>query len=173
MASDAPSPTPGPSPGTVGQPERDARVLALAGYLQANRDAYTEDALRLAAADAGYDAREIDAAWAVSAEPIRGRKANARSIFIVIGYFVGVFVVAFLLALIPETSILALPAIGLGLVLAVYAWLTLRDSNPPLADAFRMGVIIVVVLPVVLSLVAFGVCVVGLVGLGAATGGGT
>lgn len=173
MASDVPPPTPGPSPGTGGQPERDARVLALAGYLQANRDAFTEEALRRAAADAGYDEREIAAAWAVSAEPIRGRKANAKSIFIVIGYFVGVLVVASLLAAIPETSILALPAIGLGLVLGVFAWLTFRDSNPPLADAFRLGVIILIVLPVVLGLVAFGVCIVAIAGLGMATGGGT
>lgn len=167
MASDAPSPTPGPSPGIGGQPERDARVMALAAYVRANRGTFTDEALRRAAADGGYDEREIAAAWAVSAEAIQGRKANAKSIFIVIGYFVGVFAMASVLAAIPETSILALPAIGLGLVLGVFAWLTLRDSNPPLADAFRIGVIIVVVLPVVLSLVAFGVCMVGLVGFGA------
>lgn len=167
MASDAPTPTPGPSAGTGAPQDRDARVLALAAYVRANRDTFTDEALRRAAADAGYDAREIAAAWAVSAETVRGRKANAKSIFIVVGYFVGVFVVASILAAIPETSILALPAIGLGLALGVFAWLTLRDSNPPLADAFRIGVIILVVLPVVLSLVAFGVCMVGLVGFGA------
>lgn len=167
MSSDAPSPTPGSSPETAGSQDRDARVLALAEYVRANRDAFTDEALRRAAADAGYEEREIAAAWAVSAEAAHGRKANAKSFSLVIGYFIGVFVVAFLLALIPETSILALPAIGLGLVLAVFAWLTLRDSNPPLADAFRIGVIILVVLPVVLSLVAFGVCMVGLVGSGA------
>lgn len=173
MTPDAPSPTPGSSPETAGPLGRDARVLALAEYARANRDAFTEEALRRAAADAGYDEREIAAAWAVSAEEIRGRKANARSILIVIAYFVGVFVVAFLLALIPETSILALPAIGLGLVLGVFAWLTLRDSNPPLADAFRLGVIILIVLPLALGLVAFGVCIVAIAGLGMATGGGT
>lgn len=166
MASDGPSPAPGASPATAGSQDRDARVLALAEYVRFNRDAFTEEALRRAAADAGYDEREIAAAWAVSAEPFRGRKANAKSILIVIGYFVGVFVVATLLAAIPETSILALPAIGLGLVLALLAWLTLRDSNPPLADAFRIGVIIVIVLPLVLSLVAFGVCLVAIAGLG-------
>lgn len=170
MASGAPSPTPGPSPGTAGQPDRDARVLALAEYVRANRDAFTEDALRGAAADAGYDEREIAAAWAVSAEPVRARTATAKAIFIVIGYFVGVFVVATMLAAIPQASALALPAIGVGLLIAVFAWLTFRDSNPPLAHAFRNGVIILVVLPVVLSLVAFGVCVVGLVGFGAGFG---
>lgn len=164
---DAPSPTPGPNPGTGGQQDRDARVLALAEYMRANRDAFTEAALRRAAADAGYDEREIAAAWAVSAETVHGRKANAKSILIVIGYFVGVFVVATLLAAVPETSILALPALGLGLVFAVFAWLTFRDSNPPLAEAFRIGVIILIVLPAVLALVALGVCVVLIVGLGA------
>lgn len=168
MASDTPSPTPGLSPGTGGQPDRDARVLALAEYVRANRDAFTEDALRRAAADAGYDEREIAAAWAVSAETVLGRKADAKSIFIVVGYFVGVFVVATLLAAVPETSILALPAIGLGLAFAVFAWLTLRDSNPPLAAAFRIAVILLVVLPVVLALVALGVCVVLIVGFRAA-----
>ncbi len=168
MASDAPSPAPDLSPGTGGQPERDARVLALAEYLRANRDAFTEDALRRAAADGGYDERDIAAAWAVSAEAVHARKSNAKSILIVIGYFVGVFALASVLAAIPETSILALPAIGLGLVLGVLAWLTLRDSNPPLADAFRIGVIILVVLPLVLAVVAFGVCIVAIAGLGVA-----
>jgi len=155
-------PTADPSPGTGGQPDRDARVMALAEYVRANRDAFTEDALRRAAADGGYDEREIAAAWAVSAEPIRGRGSNARAIFIVIGYFVGVFVVASILSAID--SVLALPAIGLGLLGAVFAWLTLRDSNPALAEAFRIAVIILVVLPVVLALVALGVCVVLIVG---------
>lgn len=162
MASDVPTPTPtpGPSPGTGAPPDRDARVLALAAYVRANRDAFTNEALRRAAAEAGYDEREIAAAWAVSAEPVRGRTASARAIFIVIGYFAAVFIVATVLAAIPETSILALPAIGVGLLLAVFLWLTLRDSNPPLAAAFRNGVILLVVLPVVLALVAFGVCIV-------------
>ena len=104
MPSDAPSPTPNPTPGTAGQPERDARVLALAEYLRTNRGTFTDEALRRAAADAGYDEREIAAAWAVSAETVHGRKANARSILTVIGYFVGVFVVGSLLALVPETT---------------------------------------------------------------------
>jgi len=167
-ASDAPSPTPGPSPGTGGQEERDARVLALAEYVRANRDAFTDEALRRAAADAGYDAREIAAAWAVSAEPVRGRGSNARAFFIMIGYFVGVFAVASILSAIPETSILGLPAIGVGLLGAVFAWLTLRDSNPPLAEAFRIAVIVLVVVPIILMLVGLGICVVLIVGFGAA-----
>ncbi len=158
MSSDAPSPTPDRRPGT----DRDARVLALAEYVRANRDAFTDDALRQAAADAGYDEREIAAAWAVSAEPVHGRTANAKSIFIVVAYFVGVFVLVAILSSIPETNLLSLPALGAGLLLAVFLWLTLRDSNPPLAHAFRNGVIVLVVLPVALSLVAFGLCIVGL-----------
>jgi uncharacterized Tic20 family protein len=163
-----PSPTPGPSPGTGGPPDRDARVLALAEYIRANREAFTEDALRRAAADAGYDAREIAAAWAVSAEPARGRGSNARAIFIMVGYFVGVFAVASILSAIPETSLLGLPAIGVGLLGAMFAWLTLRDSNPPLAEAFRLAVIVLVVVPVILVLVGLGVCVVLIVGFRAA-----
>lgn len=141
-------------------------MLALAGYVRANRDAFTEDTLRRAAADAGYDEREITAAWVVSAEPVRGRGSSAKAILIVIGYFVGVFVVASILSAIPETGVLGLPAVGVGLLVAAFAWLTLRDSNPPLARAFRNGVIILVVLPVVLTLVAFGACIVGLAGFG-------
>ena len=49
----------------------------------------------------------------------------------------------------------------------MFAWLTLRDSNPPLAEAFRIGVIILVVLPLVLALVGLGMCVVCSVGFGA------
>ena len=140
--------------------------MALAAYVRANRDAFTDDALRRAAADAGYDEREIAAAWAVSAEPVRGRTATGKAILIVVGYFIGVFVVASILSSVPETGVLGLPAIGLGILLAVFAWLTLRDSNPPLANAFRLGVIILVVLPLVLGLVALGVCIVGIAGLG-------
>jgi hypothetical protein len=168
MARDVPPPQPGPGPGTDGQPDRDARVLVLAEYMRGNRDAFTEEALRRAAADNGYDPREIDAAWAVSAEPVRGRTATGKAFLIVVGYFVGVFVVATILAAIPEASILALPAIGVGLVGAVFAWLTLRDSNPPLAEAFRIAVIILVVVPVILLLVGLGVCVVLIVGFRAA-----
>lgn len=165
MASDVPPSTPGPSPGSGGH-DRDARVIALAGYVRANRDAFTEDALRQAAADAGYDEREIAAAWAVSAEPVHSRGSNAKAIFMVIGYFVGVFVLATILGAIPETSVLALPAIGVGLLGAMFAWLSLRDSNPPLAEAFRIAVIILVVLPLILALVGLGVCVVLIVGFG-------
>ena len=168
MASNTPLATPDPSPGTGGQPDRDARVLALAAYVRANRHAYTDDALRRAVADAGYDEREIAAAWAVSAEPVHGRTASAKAIFIVIGYFVAVFVAATALAAIPDTSALALPAIGVGLLLGVFLLITLRDSNPPLALAFRNAVIILLALPLVLSLVAFGACIVGLGAFGAA-----
>jgi hypothetical protein len=160
----APSPTPGPSTGTGAPPDRDARILALAAYVRANRDAFTDEALRRAATEAGYDAREIAAAWAVSAEPVRGRGSNAKAFFIMIGYFVGVFAVASVLSAIPETSILGLPAIGVGLLGAVFAWLTLRDSNPALAEAFRIAVIVLIVVPVILMLVGLGVCVVLLVG---------
>src|SRR6186713_796049 len=114
------TPAPLPSPGTGGQQDRDARALALAGYLRANRHGFTEDALRRAAAAAGYDEREIAAAWAVSAEPVGGRGSNSKAILVVIGYFVGVFVVASVLAAIPETSLLGLPAIGVGLLGAIF-----------------------------------------------------
>jgi hypothetical protein len=163
-----PSPTPGPSPGTGGPPDRDARVLALAEYMRANREAFTEETLRRAAADTGYDPREIDAAWAVSAEAVRGRTATGKAFLIVVGYFVGVLVVASILSEVPETSILGLPAIGVGLLGAVFAWLSLRDSNPPLAEAFRIAVIILVVVPVILLLVGLGICVVLIVGFRAA-----
>ena len=139
-------------------------MLALAGYMRANRDAFTEEALRRAATDNGYDPREIDAAWAVSAEPVRGRTATGKAFLIVVGYFVGVFVVASILSAMPQTGVLGLPAIGVGLLGAVFAWLTLRDSNPPLAEAFRIAVIILVVVPAILALVGLGVCVVLVVG---------
>jgi hypothetical protein len=143
-------------------------VLALAEYVRANRDAFTEDALRRAAADAGYDEREIDAAWAVSAETVRGRTATGKAFLIVVAYFVGVFVVAAVLSGVSETGILGLPTIGVGLLGAIFAWLTLRDSNPPLAEAFRIAVIVLVVVPVILVLVGLGVCVVLIVGFRAA-----
>lgn len=165
MAQADPPPTPG---GGGGQVPSD-RVAALSAYLEANRGRYTDDALRRAASSAGYTDAEIDAAALAvaaagdgSAEPVRGHGANAKAIFIVIGYFVGVFVVASILSFIAETSLLALPAMGLGLVLAVLASVMLRDTRPALADAFKIGVIIVIVLPLVLGLVALGVCVVAL-----------
>ena len=165
---EAPPPQPAPGSGTGGQPDRDARVLALAGYMRANRAAFTEEALRRAAADNGYDPREIDAAWAVSAESVRGRTATGKAFLIVVGYFVAVFAVAAILSGIPETSILGLPVIGAGLLGAVFAWLSLRDSNPPLAEAFRISVIILVVVPLILALVGLGICVVLIVGFRAA-----
>lgn len=158
-------PTPGGDPAVT--TDRTARIDALAAYFRANAAGYTTEALRKAALDAGYEPREIDAAWAVTAEPVppRGRASLVPGL-ITIAYIVGTYALVFVLAAMEETNWLAVPALGLSLVVGILVWLSLRESRPDLANAFKIGVILAIVLPLVLALVALGICVVALVGYG-------
>lgn len=146
---------------------RTQRIDALAAYFRANAGTYTSEALRRAAADAGYDPRDIAAATAVAAEPPAARGTESvNPALVTIGFVVGTYVVVFVLGVIPDTSGLAAPAAILALVLGILGWIRLRDTRPAVANAFRVGVIIAIVIPVVIMLVALGVCVVAIVGLG-------
>lgn len=158
-------PTPASDGGAT--PDRTQRIDGLAAYFRANRSAFTQEALRKAAADAGYEPRDIDAAWAVAAVPVATRgPATVVPVLVTIGYVVGTYGLTWVLLVMPETTNLALPFLGLAFVLGILAWLMLRDSRPALATAFKYGVVIGVVAPLVIGLVALGLCIVLIAGMG-------
>jgi hypothetical protein len=156
-------PTQPPLPGTQGPatPDRTRRIDALAAYFRTNRDGFTEEALRRSAAEAGYEPRDIDAAWAVAAIPATGGGGSSLvTVLLTIAFVVVTYGIALVLGAVPETSNLAFPAVGVMLVLGILGWLTMRESRPALASALKFGVIIAVVLPVVLTLAVIGLCFV-------------
>jgi hypothetical protein len=146
---------------------RTERIDILAAYFRTNLAHYTSEALRKAAADAGHEPLDIAAAWAVAAEPppTTGR-ASLVPPLITIAYFLGTYAIAAVIALIPQTSGLAAPVLGALLALGILAWLMFRESRPAVANAFKIGVILAIVVPLVLALAALGVCLVLLAGLG-------
>ncbi len=77
---------------------------------------------------------------------------------VTIAYIVGTYAVVFGLGSIQATSGLALPALGVSFVLGILAWLMLRESRPALANAFKFGVILAIVVPLAIGLVALGAC---------------
>ena len=87
-------------------------------------------------------------------------------VLVTIGYVVGTYGLTWVLLVMPETTNLALPFLGLAFVLGILAWLMLRDSRPALATAFKYGVVIGVVAPLVIGLVALGLCIVLIAGMG-------
>lgn len=162
-----PSGLPAPDGWGSGDMSRTARIDALAGYLRANETAFTRDALDRAAAEAGYEPLEIAAAWAVTAEPIPAKGPRSLvPVVVAIAYVVGTYALTFALAAIPETSGLALVATGVSFALGILAWLGLRETRPDLANAFKIGVIVAFVVPLVIGFVALGVCLVLVTGMG-------
>ena len=158
---------PGPGGDGAATIDRTQRIDALAAYFRTNRDAFTQEALRKTASEAGYEPRDIDAAWAVSAVPVSARgKGSLITVLGTIAYLVASYGLAGVLLASAETTNLALPVLGLALVFGIFAWLMLRDSRPALASAFKYGVIIAVVAPVVISLVVIGLCFVLVAGVG-------
>src|SRR5215207_9467449 len=111
-------PTEPPVPdGGGATPDRTQRIDALADYFRANRAGFTMEALRKAAADSGYEQRDIDAAWAVAAIPAPSRgAASAAPVLVTILYVVGTYGLAWILLVVPETTNLALPFIGVALI---------------------------------------------------------
>ena len=159
-----PAGPPGPGGEGAATTDRTQRIDALAAYFRTNRDAFTQEALRKSAADAGYEPRDIDAAWAVSAIPGTAPAASSAGVsaLVAVGFIVVAVAGSAVLSSIYELSGLALPALGLWLVLGILGWLLLRESRPAVATGLRNGLIIVVVLPLVLFLIALGVCLVTL-----------
>lgn len=149
---------------------RTQRIDALAAYFRRHGAGYAPEALRRSALAAGYDQRDIDAAWAVTGEPapVQGARTATPAI-VAIAYVVSTYALTFAVAVIPETSGLAIVVLAAALVVGVAAWLGLRGSRPRIADAFRVGVVIAIVVPLAFGIVALGLCLVMTTGLRAAS----
>jgi hypothetical protein len=166
----APDAAPAPTSGTD-DVSRTHRIDALATYFRLHRATYAEASLRRAALDAGYEVRDVDAAWAVTAEPapVRGRAGGVPAL-VTIGYLVVSFGATAIAAAVPDTSGLAILVPAVALVAGIAAWLALRGTHPAIAQGLRMGVILAIVLPVVIGLVVLGVCLVVVLGGRSLTG---
>jgi hypothetical protein len=138
------------------------RVARLGAYFRANRARFTIEALKRAAATAGYSARDIEAAWAStgwgSAEPSASHQSRVLSAAAAVTFVVGYYGVGLLLAFNALSGPASLAGL-VGLVGGVVAWAMLRESNPALARGIGCGVVLVVLLPIVLFLVILGICV--------------
>ncbi len=158
-----PGPAPEPAPGSD-DVSRTRRVDALAAYIRTHRERYSEDALHRSALAAGYDQRDVDAAWAVAGETVTRRGAAGRPVLVAIAYCLGVYLLTFVAMAIPETGSLAVIVLVAGLLLGIVGWLSLRGSRPEIADGLRLGVVIAIVLPIVIGLVVLGLCFVIVLG---------
>lgn len=156
-------PAPGLADATAPHEPDVLRIARLSAYFRANRDRFTSEALKRAAATAGYSAAEIEAAWSEigwgSAEVAAGRPANVGvTAGATIAFLVGVYVVTALLGSNYATSGLAIPVFLLAMLGGIVAWALLRESNPALARGIGCGVVLAVAVPVVLFLVLLGLC---------------
>ncbi len=159
---------PEPAPGSD-DVSRTRRVDALAAYVRAHRERYSDEALRRSALAAGYDPRDIDAAWAVAGEAAPRRGEAGRSVLVAVAYFFGVYLLTVVVLAIPDTSSMAVVVLGAGLILGIVGWLSLRGSRPEIADGLRLGVVIAIVLPIVIGLVVLGLCLLIVAGIGPLT----
>jgi hypothetical protein len=147
-----------------------ARMAALTAYLETHRADFTESALRRAALEAGYTEAEIDAALRQLAAGASGSDPSRRPTSgLTAGFTFIVAIVVVWLGLSALESVgraidpgLPIPLVGWVAVALVgtILWWWSRDRHPSFARGVATAVIVVIVLPVVLFLVVFGICVV-------------
>ena len=140
------------------------RIERLAAYFREHRDRFTPDALKAAAAAAGYSPADIEAAWSLvgwgSAEAAMSRPEDfGVSAVVAIIFVAGTYIGAIGLGSNPRTSGLALPALLLALLGGALAWAALREWNPAVARGLGCGIVIAIALPAVLVLVILGFCI--------------
>jgi hypothetical protein len=139
------------------------RIASLGTYFVENRGRFTPDALRRAAAAAGYTAEEIEAAWPRSGwEVSEGPKATPAdvgvSIAIAVVYAAGIWFGGLGLASNPTTDEWAGPAFLAALVGGALVWFALRRTAPAVSRGVGWGVVVAVVLPVIVFLAIVGIC---------------
>lgn len=148
----------GPTVGWVASP--DSRIPQLARYLAANRDAFTPEALRQAAVDAGYTAAEIEAATQLTRDQAAIRPIRGRARWIVVAAYVAVWVLFATQYLVRGSAYggsyqaILTGALIVGLAISV-AWLSWRKPDPT-----RVGraMVVFLVVPVVLLVGIAGAC---------------
>jgi hypothetical protein len=146
-------------------PSGDDRIAALAAYVRSNAGTYTDEALRLAAIEAGYSDAEFTAAHAIGTSTWQGPISGIRP-----RYHLGVVTgtaIAYVLALyfaISTTASISSDVSGTvavgGLLLGALGWALLRNDRPSLARGIGCGVIAAVVIPIVTVLLILGICIV-------------
>ena len=166
---DAPPPTQPPtgSPGWAGATED--RVDRLSAYFVEQGDRYTVEALRTAAADAGFTPEEIEAAAALvatrrqNAEAARPLRTRARWIVLVAyGLVYAALAVALLQAPnldnygMGEFSLIVLTfLLGIALLISI-VWVNRRGRSPARLEGAMLAML---VLPMILLLGVAGLCV--------------
>lgn len=147
--------------------EGDARLQALAGYLRANRDTYTPDALARAARDVGYTQAEIESAIELaggSVAPFPGPEERARARIAVIAIY-GITFLGFAALFLSKPSALqygwGFLLMILGVTLGLALLLSLRTIGRSRSGAATASgaIAAMMVLPIVFLLVVTGLCV--------------
>ena len=164
----------GPSPADASsgapQPPGDdgTRVESLVGYLAAQGERYTPDALRHAAADAGYTPAEIDAAMELAdarrQADTAARPVRARARWLVLAAY-GLTYLAFAVGFLTVPSqygsgsiALAILTVVLGLSLLIsILWVNRRRVT---GTQLQGAIVALLVLPFVLLVAVAGLCVV-------------
>lgn len=152
-----------PAGSPASDPSAAQRSMRLADYFRENRDRYSGEALRRAAADAGYEPAEIELAWSKVAwgDPDRavGRPTQPGITIVVSAiYLIGTWVGAIGLASNAATVNLAGPGLLAAIVGGLLAWIALRESSPSVARGIALGVVLVIALPLVFILIILGIC---------------
>jgi hypothetical protein len=164
-AENGPTSRPSEPPSARAAQSGDDRAAVLAVYLRSNRGRYTDEALRRAAAQAGYSDAEFAAAQSLAVPVWQSAEAGPvapRNVLVVasvaVAYVVGLYLlISTAAALSSDLS----GTIGLvGLLAGTVGWVLLRNSRPSLAQGIGVGVVLAVTIPMVVILVIIGICVV-------------
>jgi hypothetical protein len=145
-------------------PNASERVARLAAYFQQNRDRFTTEALKQSAAEAGYEAAEIELAWSRIAwgdpERAAGRARTQPGVTAVVAivYVLGTWFGAIGLTFNSRTAGLVAPGFLAALLGGVLVWAALREQAPSVARGIAIGIVLAIVLPVVFVLVFIGIC---------------
>ena len=164
----APSPT--PADRTNESEITGARMASLTAYLEVNRGRFTEPSLRRAALAAGYTTAEVDTAWSrvttaePSADPARppfsGAQAGVSFIAFIVVSWLAVSAFETLGRTVDQNVAWWIVGwLGVGLIGTVLWWM-IRDTRPSLARGVGGGVLVLILLPIVLIVAIFGICLV-------------
>lgn len=147
-----------PTVGWVAAP--GSRIPQLARYLATNRDRFTPDALRQAAADAGYTPAEIDAAQRIVQDQEAIRPVRGRARWIVLAAYLAVWALFATQYLRPGATYggpyqaILTGALGVGFLISI-GWLAWRKPDP---TRVARAMVVFLVVPVVLLVGIAGAC---------------
>ena len=157
-AAPPPPPDPGAAPSAPGQAyPSEPLANRLVDYIAANRSAFTDVALRDAAAAAGYPPEAIDAAFQRIAAPPGAGPVRDRARLIILGAYALVFLVLSAgMAANNSSGGIAILAISLGLFLLLSLFMVRGRTND--AERLQLALGGLLAVPLVLLVIIGGLC---------------